>query len=169
MLLLHHMLRRVGLFVQLIEKVEPPKVRLSCSACDSPVAHSDRVLADLRYRSRTRPRKKEAAPSLIRPSKKLAAAVGIKVLISKAASGAEGHRLLAGGSAQAAHGVCATHGCSRSPGFDAGRPMSSRGAHASAWPAGGVRGMPIWLICLADGSLLAHVRPLCQIVITLPQ
>ena len=30
------------------------------------------------------------------------------------------------------HGVCATHGCSRSPGVDAERPRSSRGAHASA-------------------------------------
>ena len=100
---------------------------------------------------------------------KLAAAVGIKVDISEAAAGAEGHRLLAGGSAQAAHGVCATHGCSRSPGVDVERPSQEQpwGALQRVAAAGGVRGRPIWLICLAGGSLQAHVRPLCQLVITL--
>ena len=63
--------------------------------------------------------------------------------------------------------ACVPYGCSRSPGVDAEWPRSSRGAHVSAWPAGGVRGRPIWLICLAGGSLRAHVRPLCQVVITL--
>ena len=98
----------------------------------------------------------------------LAAAVGIKVDISEAAAGAKGHRLRAGGSLRAAtRRVCHTGALAR-PGVDAERPRSSCGAHASASPAGGVRGRPIWLICLAGGSLQAHVRPLCQLVITLP-
>ena len=52
-----------------------------------------------------------------------AAAVGIKRDIIEAAAGAEGHLLPA---VEAVHrrsrGVCATHGCSRSPGVDAERP-----------------------------------------------
>ena len=99
----------------------------------------------------------------------LVAAVGTKVDISEAAAGAKGHRLRRTGWRQSTGGntACVPHRCPRSPGVDAERPTSSRGAHASAWPAGGVRGRPIWLICLAGGSLQAHVRPLCQLVITL--
>ena len=95
----------------------------------------------------------------------LATAVGIKIDITEAAAGAEGHLLLAGGSVQAATWrVCHTGALAR-PGVDAERPRSSRGAHTSAWPAGGVRGRPTWLICLAGGSLRAHVRSLCPPVI----
>ena len=97
----------------------------------------------------------------------LAAAVGIKVYTTEAAAGAEGHFLHGGGSLQAAtRRMCCTGALAR-PGVDAERPRSSRGAHASAWPAGGVRGRPIWLICLAGGSLRAHVRSLCPLVIAL--
>ena len=40
-------------------------------------------------------------------------------------------------------GLCAVRH-RRSLGIDAARPSTSREAHASAWPAGGVRGRPIW-------------------------
>ena len=92
-----------------------------------------------------------------------AAAVGIKGDIIEAAAGAEGHLLPAGGSAQAATWrVCHTRVLSlawRRRGAAQEQPW----AHASAWPAGGVRVRPMWLICLAGGSLRAHVRLLCQL------
>ena len=66
--------------------------------------------------------------------------------------------------------ACVPHGCPRSPGFDAERPRSRRRAHASAW-AGWRRAWQtyssMWLICLDGGSLRAHVRSLCQLVIAL--
>ena len=50
--------------------------------------------------------------------------------------------------------ACAPYGCVRSLGVGAARPRSSCEAHASAWPAGGVRGRPIW----SSGSNLNPVR-----------
>ena len=54
-------------------------------------------------------------------------------------------------------GLCAVRH-RRSLGIDAARPSNSCEAHASAWPAGGVRGRPIWSSSCNPNPVRVRVR-----------